>query len=114
LIHKLVKGEVVAEVETGLEAVESTRRLLPDILLVDVNLPDMSGIEVTRAVASWEERVKVIVLSTYRDKRYLSEALKSGASGFLIKDCVHEELGTAIDTVTHDGTYLSPKMSETD
>ncbi len=103
--------EVVGDAENGRTAVELSDELEPDIVIMDVSMPDLNGIEATRQIISQSPNIKIIALSMHSDSLYVSEMLKSGASGYLLKDCAFEELTEAIRIVTSDKTYLSPSIS---
>ena len=103
--------EVVAEAEEGRTAVQLVRELLPDVVIMDVTMPDLNGMEATRQILDEFREVKVIALSMHSDTLFVSEMLKSGASGYLLKDCAFDELAQAIRTVVGGKTYLSPSIS---
>ena len=103
--------EVVAEAQDGRTAVRLARQLSPDIIIMDVSMPDLNGIEATRQIVSDFENIKVIALSMHSDTLYVAEMLKNGASGYLLKDCAFDELIQAIRIVITGKTYLSPAIS---
>lgn len=104
--------DVVAQAGTGAEAVEKVMEHLPDVVVMDLTLPDMGGIEVTRRIMKLNPRIRVLVLSMLMDKDCVLESLESGARGYLAKDCAAEELVAAIRTV-HDGKpYLCASAQE--
>jgi len=103
--------EVVAEAQNGREAVTLARQIEPDVIIMDVSMPDLNGVEATRRIISDNKNVKVIALSMHSDTLFVSEMLKSGAVGYLLKDCAFEELLQAIKTVIDGKTYLSPSIS---
>ena len=105
--------EVVAQAENGHSAVYMVREMLPDIAIMDVTMPDLNGIEATQKIVSECPNVKVIALSMHSDTLYVTEMLKSGASGYLLKDCAFEELEHAILAVTKGQIYLSPRIAGT-
>jgi DNA-binding NarL/FixJ family response regulator len=112
LIEKQSDMEVVAEAEEGHTAVRLVRKVSPDIAIMDVSMPDLNGIEATQKIVSECPNVKVIALSMHSDTLFVTEMLKSGASGYLLKDCAFEELTRAIRTVIAGKTYLSPAISD--
>jgi two-component system, NarL family, response regulator NreC len=103
--------EVVAEAENGLTAVRLTKELLPDLVIMDVTMPDINGIEATRQIKTSCPNVKVISLSMHSDKRFVMEMLDAGASGYLLKDCALDELANAIKAVISDQVYVSPTLA---
>lgn len=111
LLEKEPDMEVVAEAEEGRTAVRLVRELLPDVVVMDVSMPDLNGMEATRRIIAEHPNVKVIALSIHSDNLFVSEMLKSGASGYLLKDCAFEELARAIHVVVDGKTYLSPAVS---
>lgn len=104
--------KVVAQAETGTEAVKLARELAPDIVIMDISLPDLNGVEATRRILSRRTRTKVIALSMHTDRRFVIESLKAGASAYLLKDAAFDELNQAIGAVVKGGTYLSSKISD--
>lgn len=105
--------EVVATAATGPEALDSARRTLPDVALLDVRMPGLDGIEVTRLLRADEatRAVAVVILTTFDDDRTLFSALEAGATGFVLKDAVTEELVRAV-RVAHEGhSLLSPALT---
>jgi len=113
LIEKRPGFEVIAEAEDGRTTVKLTKELSPDIVIMDIAMPDMNGIEATRRIIEQVPNVKVIALSMHSDIRFVVEMLKAGASGYLLKDCASEELTNAIRAVTGSRAYLSPELATT-
>jgi DNA-binding NarL/FixJ family response regulator len=103
--------EVIGDAADGRAAVRMAEELAPDVVLMDVALPGLNGVEATRQIVKSRPRVRVLALSMYADGNYVSEMLKAGAAGYLLKDCDLEELTRAIRTVAADHTYLSPQIS---
>jgi DNA-binding NarL/FixJ family response regulator len=99
---------VVGLAATGTEAVARVRALRPDLALMDVRMPEMDGVEATRRIREAAPEVQVLMLSTYDDDALVLEALKAGATGYLLKDFPSEELITAIRTVHHSRGILIP------
>ena len=104
--------EVVGEAEEGLRAVAETLRLRPNVLIVDIVLPDLNGIEVTREVKRRAPEVLVIPLSMYDNESYVIEALRAGASAYVLKKATAAELVQAIRQVLAGKRYLSPPLNE--
>ncbi len=111
LLDKQQDMTVIAEAENGRVAVQLAKELSPDVVVMDVSMPGLNGMEATRKIVSGSPSIKVIALSMHSDKLYVSEMLKSGASGYLLKDCAFDELVLAIRMVVVGKTYLSPCIS---
>ncbi len=111
LLDKQSDMEVVAEAEEGRTAVRLVRELLPDVVIMDVSMPDLNGMEAARQITREFGDVRIVALSMHSDLLFVTEMLKSGASGYLLKDCAFEELARAIRTVVAGKTYLSPSIS---
>ncbi len=110
LLEKEPGMEVVAEAGDGLTAVKMAQEFSPDVVVMDVTMPDLNGIEATGQILSAIPRAKVIGLSMHSDKRFVARMLQVGASGYLLKDCAFEELTEAIVSVMADEYYLSPEL----
>lgn len=113
LLESLPDVEVVAEAVDGKAAVELARTLRPHVVVIDVGMPGLNGIEATRRILAEVAGVKVIGLTMHSDARFVSAMLQAGASGYLLKDCAFEELARALETVVGGRTYLSPAISQT-
>jgi DNA-binding NarL/FixJ family response regulator len=111
LINKQPGMTVVAEAEDGKGALELAQKLHPNVIIMDTEMPDMSGSQTTRGILAIIPTAKVIAISMHRDSRHLSEMLEAGACGYLLKDCTSEELARALQTVVQNHTYLSPKIA---
>lgn len=107
LLERHADLRVVGEASGGEEACELSLRLCPAIVLMDISMPDMSGIEATRRIIAAQPGSKIIGLSMHRDKRYVQELFRAGAVGYLLKDCAFEEIVSAISHVRAGKTYLS-------
>jgi DNA-binding NarL/FixJ family response regulator len=105
--------EVVGEAGDGREAIEAARRLRPDLVIMDIRMPVMDGVEATRllAAAGVEHPVRVLVLTTFDLDEYIVEALRNGASGFLLKDAPAEQLIGAIRVIADGGALLAPAVT---
>ena len=103
--------DVIGEAEDGLSTVEMAREMKPDIVVMDVSMPDLNGVEATRQIVSQAPGVRVIGLSVHNDQRTVSEMLKAGACGYLLKDCAFKELARAIRVVMESHAYLSPEVA---
>jgi DNA-binding NarL/FixJ family response regulator len=104
--------EVVGEASNGAEAVDQARRLLPDVVLMDVRMPVLDGISATsRIVAAHDSRVRVLVLTTFGTDEYVADALRAGASGFLLKDAPPDKLVEAVRVVARGDALLDPSVT---
>ncbi len=104
--------EVVGQAADGAEAVEVARETRPDVILMDVRMPRMNGIEATRAIAAFDgEPVRVIMLTTFDIDEYVFDAIRAGASGFLLKDALPEELVSAVRVVAQGEALLAPSVT---
>lgn len=112
LIHTQPDMEVVGEARTGREAIAEARRLKPDIVVMDVSMPELNGIEGTRQICDELTRTKVIALSMHKDSVYVREILRAGARGYLLKDSEDEDLLKAVRCVFRGEAYLSPAVSD--
>lgn len=104
--------EVITEAGTGVEAVEVVARHRPDVVLMDIRMPEMDGLEATSRImeqADWD--VRVVILTTFDPDDYVFRALRAGASGFVLKDIPPEELVTAVRTVAGGGALLAPSIT---
>jgi DNA-binding NarL/FixJ family response regulator len=105
--------EVVAEADNGRTALELARKVMPDVVVMDVTMPDLNGIEAAHRLITELSDIKVIALSMHSDHRLVSEMLAAGASGYLLKDCAFEELEKAIRAAVANDIYLSPQITRT-
>jgi DNA-binding NarL/FixJ family response regulator len=112
LLEKEPDMEVVAEAGDGEETVTMVRELVPDVVVMDPKMPIMDGTEATRQILSELPAIKVIGLSMYYDRHFVTNMLKAGARGYLPKDCAFEELAQAIRLVFSDKCYLSPGIAD--
>lgn len=104
------KYTVVAEAESGAQAIELARLYAPDLVIMDVSMPGMSGIDATTAILAQHPGTKVLALSMHESRDFLARMLKAGASGYLLKIYAAKEIISAIEAVTVGRTYLSPSM----
>jgi DNA-binding NarL/FixJ family response regulator len=112
LLEKESDLKVVAEADDGRSTVRMARELKPGVIIMDVAMPGLNGIEATRQIIAESPATKVIALSMYADRRFVVNMLKAGASGYLLKDCAFEELTRAIRAVLAHKTYLSPGVTD--
>jgi two-component system, NarL family, response regulator NreC len=111
LIEKEPNMEVVAEACDGRTTVKKAKELTPHIIVIDISMPDLNGIEATRQIISNTPNSKIIALSMHSDRRFVMNMLEAGAAGYLLKDSAFEELSMAIKTVLSGKTYLSPAIA---
>jgi DNA-binding NarL/FixJ family response regulator len=111
LISRQADMEVVGEADNGEQAIELARQARPDVIIMDVRMRGIDGIEATRRIKAEMPGVRVVVLSAYDNREYIIGMAKAGISGYLLKDCAFEELVGAIRTVLQDKSYLSPSAA---
>ncbi len=112
LIERELGMEVIGEAENGRKTVKLAQKFAPSIVIMDVTMPDMNGIEATRKINSCSPATKIIALSMHSDRRFVLGMLEAGASGYLLKDCAFDELANAIRHVAAGNTYLSPRIAD--
>jgi DNA-binding NarL/FixJ family response regulator len=103
--------KIVGEADNGRTAVELAKDLSPDVVLMDISMPELNGIEATRQIIAQDRPPKVIALSLHSDQRHVSDALKAGACGYVVKDAPLDELVLAIRAVFQGRVYLSPQVA---
>jgi DNA-binding NarL/FixJ family response regulator len=113
LLEKQPEFAVVAEAQDGLSAISEAKKHKPDIAILDIGMPDLNGIEVTRRIRSEMAETRVIALSMHADRRFVMGILEAGANGYLLKDSAFAELITAVTAVAKGKMYLSPSIAET-
>ena len=111
LLEAQPEMEVVAEAENGKETIRLAKELVPDMVIMDITMPEVNGIEATQKILEHNSKIKIIALSMHSDKRFVSEMLGVGASGYLLKDCAVEELARAIHAVLSNQIYVSPGIA---
>ncbi len=111
LLEKQTDFEVVGEAENGRKAVQMAQEKTPDVVVMDVSMPDLNGIEATMQIIESLPGTRVIALSMHSDKRFVMGMLRAGASGYLLKDCASQELANAIVQVAGGKKYLSPEIT---
>jgi len=104
--------QIVGEAANGREAVELAAKLQPDIVIMDVTMPELNGIEATRRITTAAPRARVLALSMHKDSVYVREILRAGARGYLLKDSVDADLIAAVRSVAKGEGYLSPAVSD--
>ncbi len=111
MLEKEAGMEVVGEAKNGREAVRLTEQLLPDILIMDISMDDLNGIDATRAIAAKGLKTRVVALSMHADKRFVAGMFDAGAMAYLLKDCSYDELIQALRQVMAGRTYLCSMIS---
>jgi two-component system response regulator NreC len=112
LLGKHPTIEIIAEAENGIETLKIARQEKPDVIIMDIAMPDINGIEVTRQLKSELADIKIIALSMHSDRRFVTEILKAGASAYVLKQAAFEDLEQAIKAVMLDRTFLSADILE--
>ncbi len=112
LLEKQADIEVVGEASNGRDAVRMARELSPDVAIIDISMPDLNGIEATNQIIKEVPLTKVIILSMHNDEMFVENALRAGASGYLIKESAFEELVSAIRAVIINDMYLSSQITD--
>jgi DNA-binding NarL/FixJ family response regulator len=103
--------DIVGEAENGEQAIQMASELAPDVILMDVSMPELDGVEATRAIKAVDGAPQVVMLTMHADKEVLAEAIRAGATGYLVKDCSIEEIAEAVRMATHGDTALSPQLA---
>ncbi len=111
LIEKQPAMRVVGEASNGRDVVRLAGELQPDVIILDIGMPELNGIDATRQIKGQYPLIKILALSMQSDSRFVAQMLSVGASGYLLKDCAFEELSRAIQTVIEGQTYLSPGIT---
>jgi two-component system response regulator NreC len=112
LLESQADMEVVGEAKTGREAIDEARRLKPDVVVMDVSMPELNGIEGTRQICDELAGTRVVALSMHKDSVYVREILRAGARGYLLKDSDDEDLLKAVRAVAKGDAFLSPAISD--
>ena len=111
LIEKHSDMEVVGQADNGLTAVELARELQPDVVLMDVSMPILNGIEATRQIKSELPDIKVLALSVHAKREFVLDMVRAGVSGYMLKECVFDDLVHAIKVIVAGQSYLSPQIA---
>ena len=108
LLSRQPDMEIVGEATDGRKALELVQELVPDVVVMDITMPNLNGIDATRQIVRDFPKIKVIALSMHSSTMFVSDMIKAGVSGYMLKDCLFDELTEAIRIVCAGGTYLSP------
>ena len=111
LLKEYPDMEVVGEAADGKNALNLVKELSPDMVIMDISMPDLNGIEATRKILADYPHIKVMALSMHYDKHFVSEIFKAGASGYLLKDCAFEEMAHAIRMIIDNKTYVNSQIA---
>jgi DNA-binding NarL/FixJ family response regulator len=112
LLEALPNHEVIAQCADGTQAINETRRLKPDVAILDIAMPGPSGIEAAKTIRQFDQATKILILSGIDRQEIIEQALAAGINGYLLKDFILEELQQAVDTVLNNGHFLSPRVEE--
>lgn len=104
--------EIAGTARDGLRAVETVKTLKPDIVIMDVSMPDLNGVEATQQIKKWNQKIAVIIFTMYRDKEYIVSLFRTGASGYVFKDEPMDDLVLAVRAVREGGTYYSSSAQQ--
>ncbi len=101
---------VAAQAENGRQAVQLTKELNPDVVILDINMPDLNGIDAAKMISNYNSDIRIIALSIHTTRRFVTGMLKAGAVSYLVKHCAYEELASAIRSAMDNKSYLSPQI----
>ena len=104
--------DIIGAVEDGKQAIDATLRLDPDVVILDISMPVLNGFLAARRLHALKCRSKIVILTTYDDGEYISEAFSSGASAYVSKRCLGADLEKAISAVLHENTFISPSIAD--
>jgi DNA-binding NarL/FixJ family response regulator len=110
ILDKYDDIRIAGEAANGIQAIEMAGEAQPDVIIMDINMPDLNGIDATERIKARYPKTKVLALSMHSDRGFLIKILKSGASGYLLKDCASDELVKAIQTIMNNSIYISPVL----
>jgi DNA-binding NarL/FixJ family response regulator len=111
IIEERAELTVMGELQDGLELLASFKKRLPQLVILDISMPRLGGIQTTRLIKASHPEIKVLILSLHNRQEYVDQARRAGAEGYLLKDNLDKELLSAIDTLREGGTYLSPLLT---
>jgi DNA-binding NarL/FixJ family response regulator len=111
LISREPEIEVIGEAENGVTAIDMARELEPDVIVMDISMPELNGIEAMVRIREYLPEGRIFALSMHEDRRFVLEALKSGANGYMLKDCAAEDLVLGIKAIAGGETFFSPRVA---
>lgn len=112
IIRKYTPHTIVAEVGDGFHAIEQARLLKPDLIIMDIGMPGLNGLEAVAQIRQFLPSAKILILSIHQDKRFVATAIRMGVAGYCIKEGAVDELVTAIETIAGGKRYISPSLSD--
>jgi DNA-binding NarL/FixJ family response regulator len=110
ILHEIEDIEVIADVSNGQELVEAAGILFPDLVIMDINMPQMNGIEASRILAREHPEIRILVISMYGEEQYYNSVIENGVKGFILKDADNSELKRAVLTILNGQTYFSQEL----
>jgi DNA-binding NarL/FixJ family response regulator len=110
ILAELEDIEVIADVSNGRELIETVAILVPDLVIMDINMPQMNGIEASRILAKEHPEIRILVISMYGDEQYYNSVIENGVKGFILKDADNSELKRAVRTILNGQTYFSQDL----
>ncbi|MFT5134796.1 MAG: DNA-binding NarL/FixJ family response regulator [Gammaproteobacteria bacterium] len=111
LLKTLEDVEILGEADNGRSLIDMVKKSPPDMVILDVAMPGMNGVDAARQIKAFDDKIKVLALSMHSDSRFVKQMLQAGASGYLLKDCAFEELTLAMQTIANEQIYLSPGVT---
>jgi len=111
LLEREINFEIIGEADNGRETVKLATELIPDIVIMDIGMPELNGVEATKQIIQVSDKIKIIALSMHSDRMFITGMFKAGASGYLLKDCAFNELVDAIKSVMNNKIYLSKEVT---
>lgn len=113
ILSKYPDIDIVGDAFSGREAIDAAIKLEPDVIVMDIAMPEINGVEATRQILRERPRTRIVILTMHKDSAYVREALRAGAKGYLLKDSIDGELVGAVRAVARGDAYLSPSVSAT-
>lgn len=111
LLEKEMDFEIIGEADNGRDTVKLATEVLPDVVIMDIGMPELNGVEATKQIIQISDKIKIIALSMHSDKMFITGMFKAGASGYLLKDCAFDELVDAIKSVVNNKIYVSKEVT---